>query len=298
MNKQLVVYGGPGIGKTNTVASLAKWLWKKQQKRTLVVTLDGGGAGPLQPGIDAGAIELVQGYPKNPFVSLTRLSQGYKPIMEEGSSDFKKWVKVDWKKEGFGALCMEGLTSWGDCILDWAREKHASGEQIGAMDGEKMGFFSDGEGGDKIKLGANTMAHYSIAQSYLRTFVDRHKALWDQGCPIIMWTALEMRSQDENKVPVYGPHLAGKAASGTCIRWFTDVLHLSVVDPKKQPDGSIRGDRRIFLENHFEPGDPVPFRAKSSAPSEGKMPSVISPDMGVFFEELERANGRALEGWK
>lgn len=299
MNKQICLYGGPGVGKTSAIRTLAKHLWKTKQQKTLVVTFDGGGAGPLEAGVKAGAIELIQlPIPKSPFVTFKRLAQGFRPE----DSSMLKWKKIDWQKENIGAYVHEGLPAWSSAIMDWARDKHANGIQIGQMDGGKLGFFEDGEGVDKVKLGSNTMTHYGIAQSYMKTFIHDIKNLWQEGLENILWTALECKSlidtQDKGPVPAYGPLFVGNAATKVCTPWFTHIIHLDIVNARPMPNGTISGDRKFFMDWHKTANDPIPYVGKFSVDPDGKAPTVIDPDFGVFFNELEKANKLALEGWK
>lgn len=301
-NKQLAVYGAGGVGKTGQLYSLAKWLWVSHGLKTMVVTADGGDGGQggvLGPGIDMGAIKFYRSdvYP-NPIHRMNQFVCGEAPL--EPGNPQSKWAPVDFVKEGIGALCIEGLTSWGQVILDWSRDEHAKGNQIGQMEGSKL-FFNDGD----FKMGINTPVHFGIGQSYLGTFVNKAKRLWEKGLPIIVWTALESKvelkgnaSQAQDSRPTaYGPKLPGSAATAMCIPWFTDVLHLDVVDPKKQPDGTILGDRKLFLTQHYATNDPTPYLAKNSVCVDGKMPTVIPPNLGLFFEEMAKANERAKLGW-
>ena len=299
MKKQILEYASGGVGKTNLLGTAAKHVFKTTGKKTRVVTADGGGAGPLEPGIRAGAIDLldVTAWPY-PFRTFDYISRGWWPKDLSSPTPWKELRdpdNQDWSQ--VRAYGVEGLTAFGLQLMNSMRDRQAKGEQIGAMDGQKLGLFGDGEGTDVLKLGSNTMTHYGIAQSYLYTFVKNFRQLWPRGVDLIVWTALELKATDEAKAPVYGPMLPGKAATATCIPWFTDVLHLDVIDPKKQPDGSVVGERKLFLNNHYANNDPIPFLAKNSAPRDGKMPTVISPDFEVFFSELEKANQRALESW-
>ena len=306
--KQICLYSGWGIGKTSLLYDLAKFLWVEKGLRTLVYTSDTGGAGPLAAGVSAGAIEVVYTdlYTKNQFNMMDLVVQGFAP--PEKGAPLKAWKKVDFKKEGYGAVCIEGLTSWGQGIMRWAGDKHAQGVQIGMMKtGEGM-LFKDGEdekGGGGSKYGLNTQVHYGIAQQELARKVAEAKKLWSE-LDLVVWTALETKvelKKDQNlgldgKPMAYGPMMPGQAATAQCGSWFTDVLHLDVVDPKKQPDGTILGERKLFLGPHYGAGDPTPYFAKVSVSPDGKMPSCINPSFATYFSELDKALKKASEGWK
>lgn len=299
--KQILLYGGGGVGKTNMIATLAKHIYKTAQKKTRVITVDGGGVGPLSVGIELGVVEALQcdSWPF-PFRYMDLLSRGYWPLDKTSPEPWKCLAppekQPDWDQ--VGAYCGEGLTAVGTVLMNYMRDRRAKGEQIGQMDGKNLGMFKDGEGTDQVSLGANTMTDYGIAQSYLHTYVKNFRQLWSKGMPLVVWTALELKATDDAKVPVYGPMLPGKAATAACIPWFTDVLHLDVLDPKKQSDGTVSGSRKVFLSNHYANNDPVPFLAKTSANRDGKMPAIIEPDFKIFFEEIAKANALAKKAWE
>lgn len=293
----MCLYAQGGVGKTTQIYKLAKYLWDKGEQKTIVFSADGGGLGTLKPGVDAGFIEFYQmDAMPSPFVWMDKVVGGNRPV--DVFDPKTKWDPIDFEKEKIGALCNEGLTSWGQILLDWARDEHAEGRQVGQMEGGKL-FFKDGD----MKLGANTPAHYGIGQSYLGTFVARSRRLWAKGLPNILWTALEQKAElkggsaatFEAKSMAYGPKLPGQAATGQCIPWFTHVIHLDVVKPSKQADGSIKGERKLFLDQHYAENDPTPYLAKVNVNPEGKMPMVLGADLGLMLGEMERAEARALE---
>jgi hypothetical protein len=159
----------------------------------------------------------------------------------------------------------------------------------------------DSKGGLSVSDGGFTVAqpgqqHYGMAQSYIGQFVGNTRSL-PTDCTI--WTALELRSDDDGK-PLYGPSLPGKKLTSQCIPWFTDVLHLDALAKRrgnqveKDSNGMEILERKLFLMPHFPPDNPMyKFAAKTSAPEAGEMPPVIEARMGTFFEELEKALERA-----
>jgi hypothetical protein len=302
-SKQILLYGAGGVGKTNMLATLAKHLWKTQKKKTRVITVDGGGIGPLSVGIEMGAVEAIQCDSwQYPFRYFDLLSRGFWPSGPVGPDQWKTLQPTDKQKDWaeVGAICVEGITATGLVLMNYMRDRRANGEQIGAMDGKSLGMFKDGTvaDGGVLNLGSNTMTDYGTSQSYLHTYVKNFRQLWAKGMPLVVWTALELKATDDSKTPVYGPMLPGKAATAACIPWFTDVLHLDVIDPKKQADGTMLGQRKVFLSNHYANTDPVPFLAKTSANRDGAMPNIIEPDFRIFFEQIDLANEKAKKGWE
>lgn len=298
IGRQDCVYAQGGVGKTSIIGTLAEWLHKKGL-RTLVFSADGGGVGPLEPHVHAGFLDFYQmDQHPSPFYWMDQIVSGFRP--EDPLDPKTKWHQIDFSGEKVGAICGEGLTSWGNVLMDWAKAEHAQGRQIGQMEGTQL-FFQDQE--TKTKYGSNTPAHFGIAQSQLGTYVAKARRLWSKGLGQILWTATEEKAElkkgqgasTENKPAVYGPKMPGQAATAQCSFWFTGVLHLDVVNPQKQPDGSIRGERKLFLDQHYSQGDPTPYLAKVNVNPKGKMPMVLGADFGLFLDELSAANRRALE---
>lgn len=300
---QACLYAGWGIGKTSLLGEHAKYLWTEKGLKTLVFSSDTGGDGPLEEGKAAGAIHCFYTdiYQNSQFVLMNKIVKGYRP--PEQGAPLKDWKLIkSFSEEGYGALWIEGLTSWGSAMLRWAATQQASGQAIGQMDKDSKLNFKDG---DDV-IGLNNPVHYGIAQQELEKKVSEAKALWLRGLPFIGWTALEEKAElkgkantsFESKPFAYGPKMPGQAATAQCGSWFTDVLHLDVVNPKKQEDGTILGERRLFLQPHYAPGDPTPYFAKCSVSPDGKMPASIKPSMKTFVEELEKAHGKAAEGWQ
>lgn len=183
-----------------------------------------------------------------------------------------------------GLVVFEGMTSFGEMLLRALRKLNPEG---GRFIEEK------GEGGDSFKIAGGGKQHYLDAQNYLAQFVANCRKV---PVDTVVWTALEVRGDDEGK-PLYGPKGPGKALTTACIPWFTDVLHIDAVARRnaqggveKDKNGQEILDRKMFLAPHFPSDQPsFKFGAKTSAPFGGGMPSVIEPDMGLFFREMEKA---------
>lgn len=184
-----------------------------------------------------------------------------------------------------GMVAFEGLTSFGDLLLRRLRKVDPTGGRS----------IQDGE----YKISSLGMQHYGDAQNYIQQYVANVRLI---PVPLVIWTALELRSDDDGK-PIYGPALPGKKLTSLCIPWFTDVLHLDGVQQKdargmlvKDANGMEVFSRKLYLAPHY-PADAPQYRfaAKTSAPFGGDMPLVIEPDMAQFFGELEKALDKATK---
>jgi len=341
VKRSILIYAGGGIGKSTRAAEAARWLWKKTGLTTRVVNADGGGTESAFAGlVSKGAAELWDldtwneasifqvldfaskgWWPEDTKVPNSRLLPPYmewrqcpKCKEDAGGTGFQSpgkcaacgvafgagvllpvQRKPDLNMEKVGCVVFEGLTAFGELLLRRLRTIDSGG---GNSITDKAG-----EGKEKeFKISSPGMQHYGAAQSYIAQFVSNSRQI---GVPLVIWTALELRSDDDGK-PLYGPAGPGKKLTATCIPWFTDVLHLDAVAKMvnskivKNETGQEILERQLFLAPHF-PADVVgyKFAAKTSAPFGGDMPSVIPADMGIFFEELDKAFAKAeakLEG--
>jgi len=335
--RSILIYAGGGIGKSTRAAEAARWLWRKTGLTTRVVNADGGGTESAFAGlVSKGAAEIFDIDTWNEasiFQVLDFASKGWWPEDTKIPNSklvppYREWRKCsscggDCGATGFqmpakcavcgvafgagvllpvqrtpnpgmekvGAFVFEGLTAFGELLLRRLRTIDSGG---GNSITDKAG-----EGKEKeFKISSPGMQHYGAAQSYIAQFVSNSRQI---GVPLVIWTALELRSDDDGK-PLYGPAGPGKKLTATCIPWFTDVIHLDAIAKRdkgqvvKDKDGLEILERKLYLAPHW-PSDNISYRfaAKTSAPAAGNMPSVIEADMAVFFEELEKAFARAEE---
>jgi hypothetical protein len=333
----MLVYAAGGLGKSTLLALTAAHAYKSEGKRTRVVGADGGGTKPFQPLIDKGIVEywpIDQWDEKSIFANLDFATKGWWPsdlgsinsdlvppyrewrqcIFCEGDSGagavgmvekcesckkpFPKGTRLKKKfellngMEDVGVYGFEGLTAFGNLLLQRLRKVDPTGGRLIKDEG--------------FNISALGQQHYGDAQTYLAQFVANTRTL---PVPIVLWTALELRGDDDGYgKPIYGPKLPGKALTAACIPWFTDVIHLDG-QPKKDTSGKEMRDvegqqtleRKLYLAPHFPPDTkPYGFTAKTSAPLNGGMPTVLDfpPDRNVittYFEELEKASSKSLD---
>lgn len=187
---------------------------------------------------------------------------------------------------GMENICVvgfEGMTAFGDLLLRRLRKKNPEGGR----------FIEDGD----YKIAGSGKQHYGDAQNYLAEFMSFTRQI---PVDVVVWTALEIRSDEEGK-PIFGPKGPGKALTDVCGAWFTDVIHLDVEAkkganglPAKDAEGRETLERKMFLAEHFPPDFPnVRFKAKTSAGPD--MPTVLPPNMKIFFEEAEKAKAKTRE---
>lgn len=202
--------------------------------------------------------------------------------------------------DSVGAIAFEGLTAFGDLVMESMSKRTAQGEDIGPQAAHTKfedGSFTNEAGVEKkFMIGSNSPAHFGIAQDHIHGWVKNSKLL-----PVkqVCWTALEQKAEEggmKGGGRIYAPSIPGKAASGKCLSWFTDVIHMDLLSKGKDPSGIEQLERKFFLTPHYAPDDPlVPYKAKVSAPAQGLMPKTLEPDFRVFFAELKKAHARTKE---
>ena len=256
-----LIYGESGVGKTGQVGSFAKWVKFRYGKKTRLYTAES----------DLGTIEHLLGEfievanlkdRPNMSETLVLASQGWwpsEPDSDKGPGYFKgEWKPTtDWS--GVGGVVYEGATEFGNDLLQEFRVKGAVGEILSAE--KAPATFISG----KMKFAGNNETHYGIAQGRLKEAINNSQKL-----PIhLLWTARELKIQDKDtRQFLYGPMLAGKAATKDAPAWFGNCIHIDVAkvtDPKTK---LATAERRMYLWQHYDEDGEIPFLAKMRVPPE------------------------------
>src|SRR3990172_128194 len=334
MKRNILLYGAGGSGKSTLAAQAAQFTWESAGKKTRVVNADGGGTeSAFQALIDLGRAEVwnVDTWDGSSiFAVLDLASKGWWPSDTQSPNSPLLPPTKDWRPcptcgkdsgasglamvtkcaacgvaygsgtllpvrrdpinglEGTGLVVFEGLTAFGELLL----RRLCSIDPTGGNAIPDIGGF---------KIASPGMQHYGAAQRYIGQYVANSRQI--PGA-MTLWTALELRADDDGK-PLYGPALPGKKLTALCIPWFTDVLHLDAI-AKRDARGGIEKregqeilERKLYLAPHFPSDNPAyKFTAKTSAPAGGGMPTILDPDMSLFFRELEKAVTKVKEGLK
>lgn len=285
-----LMYGPTGVGKTGQVGSFAKWVKLRFGKKTRLYTAES----------DLGTIEHLIGEfidvvnvkdRPNTCETITLASQGYWP------DSSGKWVPTtNWSD--IGAVAYEGCTEFANDILTELRIKGAAGEIISAEKAPAQ--FISGQ----LRIAGNNQTHYGIAQGRLKEAINSSQKL-----PVhILWTAREMRVQDqETRQFVYGPLLAGKAATQDAPAWFGNCIHLDMMKTGTLTDQKTKEvkdvvERRAYFFNHYDKETEVPYLAKLRVPPEfaHEVPQYLVLDSGLdsmvkLFDMIETLRAKAKE---
>jgi hypothetical protein len=290
-------YGDTGEGKTAQLASWAKYVKKSTGKKVRLYTAEPAGLGTIEHLIMAGLIDVwdISTRP-NHFESMDFAARGYWPVPDGSSKLLPPDAKV---YETYGGFAYEGATAFGELLLEELRVKGAANEIVGAEKAPQQ--FTSGS----LRIAGANQTFYGIVQSRVR------KAINDsQRLPVhILWTARELKVRDEDdpkKQYVYGPLLAGSAATLSMPAWFGNTIHISarkqnVTDPvtKKQTEKIIR---KAYFTKHYDEGSDIPYLAQLRLPPELKseIPDAMELDSSLdsmvkLFTQIDELRKKASE---
>lgn len=318
-----VIYGESGTYKTASVKEFALWIYEKTGLPTLLLSFDGGGWGPAQPFIDAGIVRAWRPPSDQPISYGVLVSKGYWPegdgVGATGVRDLN-FQPIDWTK--FGGLAVEGLTSISQAVMRHLANKNIkTGEEATSPFQET--FKVNGAEAAQTFAG-NSRGHYGFVQNYVYTLVTQFSAL---PCEYVLFTALESRTEDDDRSTIYGPQVAGKKATALVPSWVGDCIHaqaypvpriVEVDDPEKpgakKPATLLENVVRYHYVAHPDPSTGIRFPAKPRVPT-SQIEELGRRMPGGYFEprledgegfarylrlqdELNRGAGDAASEWR
>jgi len=261
----LVIYGGSGSAKTTSLGWLARHVHRTTGKITRLVSADGGGWDPIQDCIDDGIIEAWHvGSLNDPTATMRKLSRFEWPVVENGKLVMRPTSAE--QREKIGAYAIEGLTSVGDAVM---RSLRSRGSKLGESPN-----YSYAEGTETF-YGSN-QSYYGFIQDVLYEFVTSFSQL---PVPYVAWTAMEAKGEDDQRVPIYGPAIAGKKAVSKAPQWFGDCLHHDIITVEETgKDGKpvidvktkakvLKTEIRAYFTNHPDPATGIVYPAKIRVPA-------------------------------
>ena len=140
--------------------------------------------------------------------------------------------------QGIGAVFYEGLTAFSDMLMDNMSARTARGEKIGEDAAVR---FQDGS----EAVAGSSRSSYGIAQRRPKAAVEESRLL---PVDYVWWSArLNRGTDDERRVPVFGPKVAGNAATDEIPAWFGVTLGLTIAPAT--PKGV---ERRLYLRNFYQ----------------------------------------------
>ncbi len=285
--ESILVYGVSGAGKTTQIQELAKYVHRKMGKIVRLASVSGGGWTSIQPAIDAGIVvpTYVRGR-KFPIETLDKITKGYWPEHPDDPESPLLPIEKQKNWKDVGGEAWDGITEGCEWMMSYLTNEEAAGTF--KISNQPMKF-KDGD----TNYGSPSMAHYGNIQTRIADFIAQSKGI--RGI-YNMWTALELKATDDNsRLPLYGPDISGKAKTATACAWFDNTLHLYLTGAGGLKKGAVV--RRLYLTNHFE-DDQIPYVAKNRGHFYAPLPEYLEGErcsLNVFLQLLEESHGKAKE---
>jgi hypothetical protein len=151
----------------------------------------------------------------------------------------------------------------------------------GKLGGEVAVRFEDG----REKIGGLTQSSYGVAQRRPKQAVDNSRLL---PVPYVIWTAHKDRGTDDiKKVPVFGPKLAGHAATDDAPRWFG--MTFSATNWPVGTGASASVEKRLYVANYFETFNPATKEIEHVC--NARIPPSVMDGMPPYFHFDARKKG-------
>jgi hypothetical protein len=326
MARSTCIYGGTGCWKTAQIKGLARYTARTTGKATLLLSADGGGWAPCQPEIDAGMIRPYRVETATlPLVILRKISQGYWPA-DPNETEPSRINLVPINYDEIGAMAIEGWTSISQVVLRYLPDK---GINVGGEDRWKLGGFRqqvhvNGAIAEE-SFASSTRGDYGFILNNIYGLTMNANSLRLQD---VLWTALEAKTEDDDRSTTFGPAIAGKKATAQCGSWVGNLIHAqdfattrteNVPAPGGKPGETVPQSVidmtvRFYFKKHLDPSTGVPFPAKPRVTPE-QMAALDKRFPGGYFEpkadgtngldtyltvidELAAGQADTLKGWR
>lgn len=297
MARSGVLYSATGNHKTGEISNFARYIARKTGKATLLLSCDGGGWTPCEPEIQAGMIRPYRVETNTlPLPILRKISQGYWPQdTSETEPSRINLVPIDYSE--IGGIAVEGWTSIGSVVMRYLPDKNLN---VGGEDRSKLGNFQvpvkvEGQVVNE-RFSSNSRADFGFSQAFEYGLVMNFNSL---PVEYVLYTALESKTEDDDRTTIYGPALPGKKATAQCPSWVGDCIHgqdygvkrlvkvPDPADPKKTVDSeTVDTVVRMYFMKHPDPATGIMFPAKPRvAPIQ--LPELLKRFPGGYFESLK-----------
>lgn len=293
------IYSPTGGRKTSQVKDFAHYIAEKTGKATLLLSTDGGGWDPCIPEVAADMIRPYRCEVANlPLVLLRKISQGYWPINLE-ETDPAKIDLAPINYDEIGGIAVEGWSSISQVVMRYLPDQ---GISVGGEDRKKPG--SNMAFAQAVQVmgrwepqsfGSNTRGDYGFVQNFLYGLVMNFNSL---PVEYVLYTALESKTEDDDRSTTFGPAIAGKKGTRDCGAWVGDLIHgqdYPVVRKEQVPDPSdatktieqeiIDLTVRFHFKKHLDPATGIPFPAKARVTPE-QIEALMKRFPGGYFEPV------------
>ena len=206
----IALYGDSGSGKTTQAGEYAKYVKKTRGKDSVLYTSDLGGfdsisalerAKILTPG------EMLPG--EDPWIWI-----------DEACSGRVNGKELD--PERIGLAIFDSATSQSEALLTACSH---SDFQIGQ---QKTQRFTVSRGQKSLVVSINNEAHYGVVQQFMLDAIWKSTWLIHKGIDVF-WTFSVHRGEEQDRTPILGPKLAGKALTAAIPKWFKYTFRIASI---------------------------------------------------------------------
>jgi hypothetical protein len=290
MARSGILYGESGSRKSTGGKHFSHYILNKTGKKTLLLSSDGGGWGPMQPEITAGLINAYRVNAQFPLPVLRYISKGFWPQNpNESRISHTNLVPIDFNE--YGGLIVEGVTSISMGIM-----RHLADGGIKTGEDATNPFiqkvFVNGQLMDETFAG-NSRGHYGFVLNNLNSLMSNFNAM---PFEYVLYTGLESRTEDDDRTTIYGPQVAGKKGTSQIPSWVGDCIHaqtyqvprdIQVPDPnnpgKLMSSTVVETSSRFYFIKHPDPATGIMFPAKTRVTPE-QLPNLMKRYPGGYFE--------------
>lgn len=251
-------YGDSGSGKSSLIGSMCEFMRKRYQgMKGMLYTADNTQV--LEPYIEEGLLDVYRVDSRwHPFETIDYVTRGYHPRDPFNEKTEMIAPTEEWFKQ-YLFIAHEGLTNYCDLVLSnrgGLAKLMGKGEHVGpgTRPGEDAISFKDGD----LEVGGNSRSGYFLIQKLAADWV---RNSYQMHVPLTIWTAHEVRATEDNK-PIFGPCVAGKAATKDVQKWLDALIHCHTV---KQGESV---EYRLYLREHYDDkiAKGIPFKALTRLP--------------------------------
>lgn len=215
--------GDTGSGKTTQAGEYAKFIKRTRKLNTKLFTSDLGGYDSIGALERAGIMDAVEYDPsEDPWVWVDEAVNG---------------SQID---DSIGLAIYDSGTSMSEALLNAAAK---SDVQIGQQRTQR---FTVSKGAKHLNVSLNNEAHYGLVQGFMLDAIWKSTRLTKRGVDVL-WTFSIHRGEDQDRTPILGPKLAGKALTAAIPKWFKYTFRIASVP---QDGGEPR--HILYLTEHPE----------------------------------------------
>lgn len=272
IGKTIELIGDSGSGKTTQSGELAKFVRKSRGKNTLIHTCDRGGYDSIAPLVRLGVVQI-----------------------DELKQDDDPWIWINNAIKGsdspdIGLEVFDSGTSMGDILLTACSQADF---QIGQQRTQKF-TVSRGPASkptESLTVAINNEAHYGVVQGFMLNAIRQSTWLINRERDVL-WTFALLRGESQDRTPILGPKLCGKALTPFLPKEFKYTFRLDI----ETKDGE-QPEHVLYTTAHEElAGTGHSFGNVRCPMGVTPPPAVIRPASLIkVFEEIERTHKEADE---